>query len=175
MAVDTQQDVSHWYAIQTHHKQETRVEANLTAWKVETFVPKLKECRTNQYTYYMTYIAKPMFPRYVFARFRVSELLHKINYTRGVQSVVSFGGLPIPIDDNIIDLLKSRVRDDGFIRLEDELKTGDKVVVKGGAFEKLSGVFDSRIKNTDRVIILLTAISYQGRIVVERGMVSKQT
>ena len=43
---------------------------------------------------------------------------------------------------------------------------GEKVEIKEGPLEGISGMFDSRVKDTDRVVILLNAISSQSRIVV---------
>jgi transcriptional antiterminator NusG len=162
-----------WYAIHTHPKHENRAENNLRAWQVETFAPKLRECRINQFSGALTYYIKPLFPRYLFARFKASELLHKIYFTRGVHSIVSFGSGPIPVDDEIIALLQSQVGEDGFVRLGNELKPGDKVKITGGAFENLSGVFERGLKDSDRVTILLAAISYQGHVIVERELLAK--
>lgn len=162
-----------WYAIHTHHKQENRVENNLRAWQVETFAPKLRARQVNQFSGALIYQIKPLFPHYLFARFKASETLHKIYFTRGVHSIVSFGSGPIPVDDEIIVLLQSQVGDDGFVKLGKELKPGDKVKITGGAFENLIGIFERGLKDSDRVMILLAAISYQGHIVVERESLAK--
>jgi transcriptional antiterminator NusG len=173
MYLDNARDAYRWYAIHTHHKQENRVESNLRAWRVETFAPKLKERRVNKYNGALVYTAKALFPGYLFAHFKASELLHKIYFTRGVHSIVSSGSNPAPVDDEIIALLQSQVGDDGFVRLGEEFKPGDKVKIKSGAFENLMGIFEHDLKDSDRVVILLTAISYQGRIVLEKELLAK--
>ena len=38
-------DIPFWYAIHTHPKQENRAESNLQAWNVETFIPRIRDCR----------------------------------------------------------------------------------------------------------------------------------
>lgn len=162
-----------WYAIHTHHKQESRVENNLRAWQVETFAPKLRTRQVNPFSGALIHHSKPLFPRYLFARFKAGELLHKIYFTRGVHSIVSFGSDPVPIDDEVIALLQSQVGEDGFVRLRKELKPGDKVKITGGAFENLIGVFERHLSDSERVMILLTTISYQGRIVVERELLAE--
>jgi transcription antitermination factor NusG len=162
-----------WYAIHTHHQQDKRVENNLKAWQVETFAPKIRERRSNQFSGAPIYYVKPLFSRYVFARFNARKLLHKIYFTRGVHSIVSVGSDPIPIDDEDIALLQSRVAEDGFVRLGRDLKQGDKVKITGGTFGNLSGVFERDLKDSERVMILLTAISYQGRLVVDRDLLAK--
>ena len=158
-----------WYAIRTKPKQEDRADTNLRAWHVETFAPKLKmSLSANRHT------SKPLFARYIFAYFDVDQLLHKVNYTRGVEHVVSFGDdAPIPIDDSVIDFIKERVDKDGFIQLGDELKCGDTVEIRSGPLKHLVGIFQKWIKATDRVEILLNAVTYQSRLLIESEMVQK--
>ena len=62
------------------------------------FNPKTKERRYNQFVNAPTYVTKPLFPRYIFAQFKVDDLYHKVRFNRGVYSVVSFGEGPTPID-----------------------------------------------------------------------------
>lgn len=171
-AVTVSEDVC-WYAVRTKPMQEERADDNLRAWKVETFTPRLKERRFARYAAGPTYAVKPLFPRYIFAKFNAQRLLHKVNYTRGVQNVVGFGEWPTPIDDEIIDLIKAQVDEDGFVKVGEEFKFGDKVKIKSGPFKSLVGVFERKIKDTDRVKILLTTVSYQSNLVIDRGMIEK--
>ncbi|MGH9897620.1 MAG: transcription termination/antitermination protein NusG [Pyrinomonadaceae bacterium] len=162
-----------WYAIYTHPMQEDRAASNLQSWQVETFSPKLKESRYNQYTGKPTYLSKPLFPRYIFARFKASHLLHKIRFTRGVHSVVSSGDDPTPISDEVVTFIQSQIGEDGFARIGEELKPGDRVIIKNGSLKSLTGIFEREMKATHRVMILLTAVNYQGHILIEKGLVSK--
>jgi transcription antitermination factor NusG len=66
-----------WYAIHTHPNQENRAYRNLQAWNLETFAPTLKVRRGNPFNGAHTYVTRPLFPRYIFARFDVDALLHK--------------------------------------------------------------------------------------------------
>ncbi len=126
-----------WYAIYTKPNEEDRVGYNLMAWQVETFTPQLLKRRYNKFTGTHQNVAKPLFPRYIFARFRADQMLHKVCFTRGVQSVVSFGGKPASIDDEIIEMIRSRIGPDGFVRTSEELRPGDKVVIREGPLKKL--------------------------------------
>jgi transcription elongation factor/antiterminator RfaH len=162
-----------WYALNTHPKQEERAEANLRAWNVETFSPMTSESRTNPFGGKAPMIVKPLFPNYIFARFNTSGMLHKICFTRGVRSVVSFGHEPAVVDEEIIAFIKSQVQADGLIKIGEPLRTGDRVVIKDGPLKHLSGIFQSHIKGTARVMILLTAVNYQGRAVIDQAQVRK--
>jgi transcriptional antiterminator RfaH len=163
-----------WYVIHTKPRQEQRAYVNLSAWGVEAFSPFLKEPVYDARTSKTTYVKKIMFPQYLFARFDASKLLHKICFTRGVHNVVRFGGGPVPLDDEVIESLKSRVDDEGSVKPLEELKTGDKVVIKHGPLKDLVGIFELNISARDRVSILLEGVSYQGRILVERGLIKKE-
>ena len=173
MSVERTHNAPSWYAIRTGARQEERAINNLNAWRVETFLPKLKVRRPNRFTGTTTCVSEPMFPRYAFARFDASRLLHQICYTRGVHNVVGFGGVPAKVDDSIIGLIQSQIGADGFVQMGDELKIGDRVKIKYGPLNNFIGVFDYRIDNTGRVAILLTAVSYRPRIVIEREFIEK--
>jgi transcriptional antiterminator RfaH len=166
-------DVKRWYVIHTHPRQEARAESNLRAWGVETFKPTLKQRRRQPYTNKPFYVVKPMFPRYIFARFGAAKILHKVSFTRGVHSVVSFGDGPTTIEDEVIDFIKSQAGQDGHVTLTDRLSVGDEVTITAGPLKGLMGVFDKKLKEDDRIIVLLKTVSYQLRVVVQGDVIEK--
>ena len=172
--LDTDHNVS-WYAVRTRPQQENRAESNLDAWKVETLCPKVKERRCHPYLGTPIYVTKALFPGYLFARFDAGVQLQKIWFTRGVHSVVSFGGHATPIDNDIIELIQAQMNEEGFVRVGGELKVGDKVMINDGPLRSLVGVFERELKDSERVMILLDAVSFQGRLVVARGQVRKMS
>jgi len=166
-------DLPRWYAVHTKPQQEDRAERNLTAWGVETFYPKMLERRCNQFTGRPTSIPKPLFNRYIFARFQLGALLHKVCFTRGVHNVVRFESVPCAVDDDIIELIKLRVGRDGFVKLGEGFKRGDKVTISSGPLKNLTGVFDEAASDHKRVSILLTFVNYQSRVVIQREFLKK--
>jgi transcription antitermination factor NusG len=86
--------------------------------------------------------------------------------------VVHFGEKIITVDDEAIALIESRIGSDNVVRLG-ELRSGDKVRINQGPFESLTGIFEENCKGNDRVTLLLEAISYQGRIQIDRELVAK--
>jgi len=173
MVNNESQNKPSWYVIHTNPRQEERCEANLNAWHVETFNPKFRDRQYNQFTGKPTFIIKSLFPRYIFARFSVDECIQQIRFTRGVHSVVSFGDGPTPVDDEIINIIKARVGADGFVRTGSDLKPGDKVAIGNGALKGFMGVFEREIEEGNRIMILLTAVSYQAHVVMEREAVKR--
>jgi transcriptional antiterminator RfaH len=160
-----------WYVVRTHPKQEERAESNLLAWKLETFLPRLKERRGNSGA--SPCIIKPLFPQYMFARFDLGSMLHKVRFTRGVHSIVTFGSGPTPVAPEIISIIKDRLGDDGFLELSNDLKPSDEVIITEGPFQNISGIFKRELKDCDRVMILLETLSYQAHVIVEKRLVQK--
>ena len=162
-----------WYVIYTRPKEEDRVDQNLAVLQVETFSPKIKKSQLNEFSGKAVHFKRPMFPRYVFARFDAGNLLHKILYTRGVQRLISINNSPVTVDNEIIDLIRSRVGDDGFVKLYDDLQPGDPVTVNTGSMSGITGIFDRATNDKNRVMIMLGAINYQASVIVDRNSVRK--
>jgi transcriptional antiterminator RfaH len=173
MGIEQREEDPRWYAIRTNPQQEERAAGTLKAWGVETFSPRLKEGRRNQFTGALTCSGRPMFTGYIFARFDAERLLSKVWYTRGVNHVVGFGGNPAPIDDEVIELLRLRVGEDGFVKMGDEPQRGDNIVITDGPLKNFVGVFERSLKGSERIMVLLDAVSYQSRLSVERESVKK--
>lgn len=161
-----------WYVIHTHAKQEGRAESNLLAWNVETFVPRYRVRLRNEFKSEPSYTARPLFPGYIFARLSSFDMFHKVRYTRGVHNILSMGNRPIALDDAIITTMMARADADGLIKLEDEIKSGDEVIVNGSAFSGFVAIFDRRMKDTERVVVLLKT-AYQFSVVLPRSSVIK--
>jgi len=169
----TTEDTLNWYAIHTHPYQEERTNGNLQSLGLETLSPKLYVNKYNEFTGQPSRIVKPLFPTYIFTRFRFNQWYHRIKFTRGVHSLVCFNGQPVPLDEEIVTLVRSRIGNDGFVKTMQDLKAGDEVVITEGRFQKLRGIFERELPDTKRVRILLKAIGFQGHVVVNRSLVSK--
>lgn len=162
-----------WYAVYTKTGEEDRAERNLQAWRIETFAPKIRERRFGGNASKPSSAVKPLFSRYLFARFDISESLHKVCFTRGVHSVVSFGERPSPVADEVVELIRSRKGEDNLVRVGEELRAGDRVMINSGPLKNFVGVFEGTMRDRDRVSILLSAMSYQSHVLIERDAVKK--
>jgi transcriptional antiterminator RfaH len=161
-------DIPRWYAIHTHPKQENRAESNLKAWNVETFFPRIRDCRFNEFTWEPSYFIKPLFPGYLFSRFSLNNLLHKVRFTRGVHSVVCVGIAPAPIDDRVIEIIATQIDNTGFVKIGVDLEPGAKVMIKAGPFRGLTGIFERDASDADRIKILLDSVCFQAHVEVDR-------
>jgi transcriptional antiterminator RfaH len=173
MSESTTEEAACWYVIHTHPKQEDRAGSNLRVLGIPIFGPKIRERRYNQFSITPTYVTKPLFTRYIFAKFKVNDLYHKVRFTRGVYSVVSFGERPTKIDEELISVIRSNIREDGFVRMDGGIMPGDRVIVKDGPLKNFAGIFEREMKGTDRIRILLETVSYQAHVEIQRDMVKK--
>jgi transcriptional antiterminator RfaH len=171
MRCATVTDIPSWYAIHTHPKQENRAEENLKAWGVETFFPRIRDCRFNEFTSEPSYFVRPLFPGYLFARFALNSSLHKVRFTRGVHSVVRIGNDPASIDDRVIEIIAAQIDATGFVKIGAGLEPGAKVLIQAGPFKGLTGIFEREASAADRIKILLDCVSFQARVEVDRNYV----
>jgi transcription antitermination factor NusG len=98
-----------------------------------------------------------------------------VKYTRGVKRVVGNREGPIPIPEEVIQELKAR-EVGGLIELEKyglEPQVGDEIEVAEGALKGLRGVFQKELGDKERVLILLSYVSYQGQLMIEKKKLKK--
>lgn len=162
-----------WYVIHTHAKQEDRATSNLQVLGIETFAPKFRKIRYNEFNGKPIISISQLFPGYIFARFAIMDALHQVRFTRGVHSIVGFSKSPCPVDEQVIPLIKTRIAEDGFVSMYEELKPGDQVEICQGSLKGLSGIFQSHLKGSERVSILLDTITYQASVAIEREKLRK--
>ena len=172
MSLEMTDGAASWYAVLTKPKQEQRAETNLRAWNIEAFTPKIKDRRRSR-KQGSIYTIKPMFPRYCFARFNPQCCLHRVTFTRGVHSIVRFGDSLARVDDAIISIIQLRMNEEGLVHVGEEFKYGDPVVIDYGPFKSLIGIFEHDVGEDERVRILLTTISYQAHLTVDKDSVTK--
>jgi transcription elongation factor/antiterminator RfaH len=163
----------HWYCIYTKPNMEERVSKRLLDQpEIEVFHPRLRrrKCVRGR----LQEVVEELFPCYIFSRFSPLKYYHMIKYTRGVRRVIADeSGNPHIVDGEIIDQIRTRIRD-GFVQLETyDFNCGDTVTVQQGPFAGLTGIFMRDLHPRDRVLILLNTIAYQASIEVEKGFFSR--
>lgn len=102
------------------------------------------------------------------AAWRVETFAPRVKRRRG-----RAGGEPVySIKPLLPDYTFARF-EDGFVMIGDELKPGDRVMIKAPAFDNFAGVFERGPADSERVRVLLDAVSYQSRITIDRALVEK--
>src|ERR1700739_4837781 len=79
--------VAEWYVVHTHPRPEERAIRNLLLWGIELLDLWVRAPRN-------VGGLEPLFSGYVFARFDITSMLRNVRFTRGVHSVLGFGGKP---------------------------------------------------------------------------------
>ncbi len=147
-----------WYALRSKPRKED------VAWKqvrdrgYEVFYPRLRVNPVNPRSRKF----QPYFPGYLFVRVDLDEVgisaLQWLPYTIGL---VSFGGEPSSVPENLIHAIKRRVEEISQAGGEvfDGLHKGDVVQISFGPFEGYEAIFDTRLPGTERVRVLLQFLS----------------
>jgi transcriptional antiterminator RfaH len=164
---------TNWFAIQTKPSRENFAATSVKALRIECFLPKV---RTERYTHGISQIViKPLFSGYLFARFCPARCMDLVRCARGVLRVLCSGRFPIPLEDDVILDIQSRLADDGFIRFVTQpLQPGDRIAVEQGPFQGLIGTVERETDDGKRVTLLLEAI-HHARILIEKRLLAVRT
>ena len=155
----------YWYAISTKPHQEYVAEANLRRMGVETFCPQIKEERI--FRRKMQSTLAPLFPGYLFAKFSLDQQYRAIVYARGVRRVVAFGSEPAVVDECLIEAIKGRLYEGHIVIQRSQFLPGQPMRIEKGPLQGLQGVFEREMPGYQRAVVLLRALSYQARVVID--------
>lgn len=161
-----------WYVVQTHVNAEIKAARNLARQGFEIYVPRYLKCRSHARK--VEKVAAPLFPRYLFVRIDMAtQRWRSIQSTFGVSHLVANGPYPIPVQHDVLRLLRGREDEDGFIKLDRRPKfsLGEKVRVLAGVFADNFGLFDGS-GDRDRVAILLEILGRKVRVSLDADIVS---
>lgn len=147
-----------WYAFYTRARHEKQVDRLLSERGFETFLPLMP--RVSQWKDRKKVVEWPLFPSYVFGRFRPADLTWVLS-TPGVATVVRSNGRPAVIADdeleNVRRLVAALSKGAGQPERRPFLMEGQWVEVLDGPFRGLRGVVVEH-RNRRRVVIGIAAI-----------------
>jgi transcription elongation factor/antiterminator RfaH len=168
-----------WYVIQTKPREEDRAIFFLRQVGIEIYFPKMEVCTmtclraTHRQAGTKAIMArKPLFPNYVFACFDVEKDLFNVSWTKGVQKVLPESPTPVPLDDAVIESIKSLANKDGTVRKR-SLKKHDRVRIIRGPMKDIVGIFENWVSDEGRVRILLDLFNYQARLELHHSLIEK--
>ncbi|MCD4673665.1 MAG: hypothetical protein K8R77_13460 [Anaerolineaceae bacterium] len=149
-----------WYALRSKPHKENMLFGQLSAYQVETFYPVLRVKPVNP----RSRKERPYFPGYLFVHVDLAETgFSSLQWMPGANGLVTFGGEPSPIPDNLIEAIRQRVaavNQAGGEQLAG-LKAGDAVHIHSGPFAGYEAIFDASLSGSERVRVLLQLL--QGR------------
>jgi transcriptional antiterminator RfaH len=160
-----------WYVIQTKPKKEQEADSYLSTKGVEIFNPLIETFSLRNGR--LGKELKPLFPGYIFGNFDLDQNYPLVRWGRGVKCVLGFGGYPIPISAEVVQIIKERTDAKGVVRIKQEYKTNDVVRIKTGPFKDLLGIFERWMSDNERVRILLNLIGYQPAVEIHYSMIER--
>jgi transcriptional antiterminator RfaH len=162
---------SHWYVVQTHVNGEAKAASNLMRQGFGVYFPRYLKRRSHARK--IDTVARPLFPRYLFVAIDVAtQRWRSIQSTIGVSHLVSWGGSPASVNHDVVDALKQREDEGGFVRLERRVRfsPGDTVRVLEGAFTDSLALVEG-INDRERVAILLDFLGRKVRVLVGADLI----
>ena len=155
-----------WYVVYAHPGSERRAEFNLQRQGFLTYIPMF--LRTRMHARKIENVPSPLFPRYVFVSFNPAlDSWRPICSTYGVSKLVSFGDKPVEVPRYVIDGLKCREEENGYIRTwpMEIFKKGETVRLVGSLLGDKIGKI-TEFKSSERVTLLMEMMGHQVRIKV---------
>jgi transcriptional antiterminator RfaH len=157
--------MNQWYAVYTQPRNEMMASEHLARQDFDVFLPQYLKRRSHARKFDV--VPAPLFPRYLFVSFDAGRPgWRAIRSTRGVVDLVRNGLDPVPVAQGIIDEIRRRVDDDGYVVLAKHLnlKRGAKIRIDSGPFADYEAIFESQ-RDDERVLALLSLLGRE--VVVE--------
>lgn len=156
-----------WYVVQTHPHSESKAGWHLGRQGFDTYLPRYGKRR--RHARRVETVAAPLFPRYLFVSIDMAtQRWRSIHSTIGVSRLVCNGDEPAVLADGVVDGLRRRENEEGFVRLESRLRfaMGEQVRIVDGIFATCLGLFDG-VSDGERVAVLLDMLGRKVRVVID--------
>jgi len=142
--------MEHWYALYSKPHKEHQVSGVLESKGLETYLPTVRVRKNGRGK------IEPFFSCYLFARFDPADAFSEICWTPGLRRVVSFGGHPTVVPNEVITSIRKRLAQIGELNHQaDRLKQGDRVAITAGPLRDINAVFDESLSPGDRACVLV--------------------
>ena len=151
-----------WYVAQCRPKEEERALQNLNNQGIEAFYPYAEVKKRVRSKLVMR--TEALFPGYIFVRANLNIVsATTIGSTRGVRSLVRFGGYPSVVPGELVDDLIARCDSEALrAQLSDVPHQGETVQIEQGPFAGLEAIYQEADGEV-RAILLLTLLQKETR------------
>ena len=149
-----------WYVAKTKPAKERSVEACLSKkWGIEVFSPLIRRLSSRQLVF------EPLFPTYIFCRVDIrSEAWPSIRWVSGLCYFLGAGEQLVPASDELISQIKQRVSSWNVDKYIPHFTPGERVVVIGGPFSGVDGIFHRYSSARKRCAVLLQVLGQQNKV-----------
>jgi transcription elongation factor/antiterminator RfaH len=157
-----------WYVVYSKPRREEFAQTHLRRKGLEVFFPRLslRNCKSGLEQ------CVPLFPNYLFVRLQLPEEYAYAIWSPGVKTIVSFNGVPAPIDEEIVTLLQQQADSGDILNGRPNLTVGQEVRIKDGPLEGLLGIIQDPPDARGRVGVLLQLLNRQVKVAVPVHLVT---
>ena len=163
--------MTQWYALHTKPHRERSVASQLQEHDIKTFLPMIISHAAPEQKRNV-----PFFRGYIFASLDLKAgTSGQWRWTPGLRYVVSYGDEPIPIPEEVIDLVvrEAKAMSSWAETQKHPFKPGDMVQMKNGPFRDMLAIFQGPSTPSERVQVLLTTLGRSVRILTEAANLEK--
>ncbi len=144
-----------WFAVETRHRFEKKVAAQLDHKGFKVFLPLLRQRHT--WSDRQKVVTTPLFPGYAFVYLDQSQdSYHAVLQTAGLIRFVSFGGVVPVVPRKQIEDLQLLLQSDGRFALHAFVRSGQRVRICGGCLHGLEGILLEHEK--EKLVISIQSI-----------------
>ena len=156
-----------WYVIHTKPKQEQCALENLQRQNYECYLPTLSVEHLKNGV--LSIRNEPLFARYLFIYLTDTQNWAPIRSTKGVSSIVSFGGSATKVADEIISLIRVAERQH---TTQQMFSAGDVVRITSGPFCGIQGIYQMANKE-DRAFVLIQLNTQPTQLSIDLNLLQK--
>ena len=163
--------MKHWYTLYTKPNAEYQVATSLQRRGIQTYLPEIEAPNSRHGR-----SKKPFFPCYLFIRVDFERVgLSRLQWTPGLRRVVAFDDCPMPLPDEVIDLLQRKLEGlnaAGGLPAH-TFQPGDTVRITDGLLQGMLAIFEGPSTPAKRVRVLLSFLGHARRAHVSAADLEK--
>jgi transcriptional antiterminator RfaH len=162
-----------WFCLRAKPKSEHIAAGHLkTNLGFEVFAPQIRFKRSTHRG--AVWVTEPLFPSYLFAKYRFRESSRLVHYSPGIRGVVHFGCKWPAVPDGAIEELRQIYGHETVHVIDPTPQAGDAVEIAGGAFHGLKAVVTRVMPARERVGLLLDFLGRQTMVELSLNQVVKE-
>jgi len=151
---------SAWYCIRSHPKRECLAAAFIRDdLGLEVYLPRIRFKRHTRNG--PKWCTEALFPNYFFARFNLVEWFRQVHHGFGTRGIVHFGDHWPTIPDQLIQVLRNTVHDNGAYVMSEDFRPGDNVVISGGPLHEFEAIVTRMMPGARRAAVLMEFLGGQ--------------
>lgn len=160
-----------WFLVHTKPRQESRALENLLQQGINAFYPQVFVEKLTRGRRKVT--KEALFPSYLFVEFDQETIsTQSVNFTRGVNRIVSFSNTPSRVPEKLIFQLKTLVDKNNENTISELPNKGEQIKILDGPFRGLNAIF-SQIDGDSRAVVLITILSQKVKAVLPLQSLSR--